>query len=63
MKIEITEVQPSIDALEFAINQIHCDIEQGTLHNGPIAANAIRELQMIQVAYMLVQRNAAKEQR
>ena len=60
MKIKITDIKPSIDALEFAINQIYQDIGDGSLHDGPTATNAIAELQMIRVAYMLAHRNGTR---
>jgi hypothetical protein len=60
MHIDQRELKPTIDALEFALNQIYHDIANGSLHDGPIAKQTIEQLQMLRLALML---GAAKEQR
>jgi hypothetical protein len=55
-KLELTE---TIDALDFALLVLNCQVEQGQI-GGMIANRTIEVLQGLRLAYMLA---AAKEQR
>jgi hypothetical protein len=56
-------MQDLIDSIEFAIQQIHADVQTGALHDGYIVKRTLQNLKMIKISYLLEQRNAAKEQR
>jgi hypothetical protein len=62
IQIQITDTTASIDALELAIDTLQACRDNGQL-TFQYADSAITELQMMLVAYRLIQRNAAKEQR
>ena len=59
MHIDQREIQPTVDALEFALLVLNTQVEQAQI-GGQVATDTIEQLQMLRLALML---GAAKEQR
>ncbi len=67
MQIEITnmETQDQVSALERAITHLEYNLRHASAHCLGLTGieHDIQTLEMMKVAYLLIQRNAAKEQR